>query len=592
MSRKLLVLLGTLLAAPLVRAQDTTLELVVDADTAVDRSRPTARLGQRDLRASRRPVRQVFLRFVVDGIGTREVKKAVLRLTTAPGRNAASRSGGTLHYLSDSDWTEVDTTWARRPIIDGPALATQGRVQRNQAVDFDVTDVVFTDGTYNFALVSAANDVVRYRSREAAAGQPRLVLTLGDPQEGSHGGEPVEQQVGFEDFAFGAGVEAAENRATAQKPESKLWRHDGLWWATLYRREARAYRIHRLDPASETWTDTGVGIDERPRSRQDVLWDGTKLYIASRIDGGSANRLYRYGYAVDTRTWVADAGFPVDIPGAGTESLTIAKDSTGMLWVAFTLESRVFVSHTLGDDALWVPPFVVPVPEGTTVHFDDIAGVQALDGQIGVFWSNQLAQADYFAVHTDGRLPADPTAWQVEVAVAGRKVADDHFNMKLASDGRLFVSIKTSRNSGDNTLIGLLVRSPVGVWSPLHQVSASEFGTTRPTCVLDEVAGRIHVFFSAGRAGIQMKTSDLDTIAFPSGPGTPFIASAAGDEINNATGSKQGMDATSGLVILASSPSRNTYWHNRLAPTEPADEPSTPAPAMPPPALPPVLPLP
>jgi len=45
------------------------------------------------------------------------------------------------------------------------------------------------------------------------------------------------------------------------------------------------YRIHRLDIATDTWVDTGTFVDERAGSRQDVLLDGGKLYMASRFDG-------------------------------------------------------------------------------------------------------------------------------------------------------------------------------------------------------------------------------------------------------------------------------------------------------------------
>src|SRR5439155_528039 len=136
------------------------------------------------------------------------------------------------------------------------------------------------------------------------------------------------------------------------------------------------------------------------------------------------------------------------------------------LWIAYTLNDQVFVATTLGSDLDWSAPLVVPVAEGTTVRPDDIAGVQRLQGGIGVFWSNQLTDKFYFAVHRDGAPAADPAAWQLEIAAAGGRVADDHFNLKLASDGRLFAAVKTSHHTPSSALIGLLVRSPAGVWAP------------------------------------------------------------------------------------------------------------------------------
>jgi hypothetical protein len=553
-----------------------SLVFTATADTTVDAARPNAVLGAKvELTADATPVRQVLLRFTVPGSGPLRVRKAVVRLTVAAQALARSDTGGTLHLIADDGWSEDSTSYRRRPALDGPALARLGPVKSGQVVEIDVTPVIVTAGSYAFALTSDSTNAVKYRSREAASGRPELVLILDHPPSSSTATTPGEGDSGdrgYEDFAFGPGVEATENKATAQKPESKLWHHDGTWWAMLYRPEAGAHRIHRLETASQTWIDTGTAVDERAKSRQDVLWDGRALYVASRFDGTPAqNRLLRFHYTSAARSWTLDAGFPVDVPGGGTESMTIAKDGTGTLWLAYTLNARVWVAYTLGDDALWAPPFVVPVGDATAVALDDIAGVQALAGAVGVFWSNQLTHAFYLAVHRDGTPPA---AWALETAAAGSKLADDHFNMKLARDGRLFVAVKTSRTRSEDTLVGLLVRAPDGAWSPLHPVTTVEYNPTRPLCLLDESARLVHVFYSPNQTNIYVKTSDLDTISFPGGSGAPFITSTRVGGINNPTSTKQSIGPETGLVVVAASSDSQSYWHEAITPAEPpADAP-------------------
>jgi len=550
-----LLLLGRTAAAE----TDGMLAFTPDADTYVHaRARGRSFGTARRLWVSDAPARQSFLRFTVTGIGARAVGQAVLRLTVGPGRRAASSTGGRVRLVTDNGWTEARTTYNTRPAV-GPVLAQQGAVRARQAVDFDVTAAVVGDGTYSFALESPARNAVWYRSRQARSGRPELRVVLAPP-------EPKPEVLGVEDLGFGPAIEPDDNnKATAQKPESKLWYDDGTWWATLFEPGAGAYRIHRLDPATDTWIDTGTFVDERPMSRQDALSDGAGLYMVSRFDGAPPeSRLLRYTYSPASRSHVLDPGFPVRIPGGGTESMTLARDSGGTLWIAYTLNDQVFVATTLGSDLDWSAPLVVPVAEGTTVRPDDIAGVQRLQGGIGVFWSNQLTDKFYFAVHRDGAPAADPAAWQLEIAAAGGRVADDHFNLKLASDGRLFAAVKTSRSNPSSTLIGLLVRSPGGVWSPLHKVTDVDFHPTRPLCMLDEAARRVYVFYSLDQSAIYYKTSDLDSISFPDGPGTPFIVSTLATDINNPTSTKQNVDASTGLVVLASSSERMTYWHRRL----------------------------
>src|SRR5204862_6695520 len=148
------------------------------------------------------------------------------------------------------------------------------------------------------------------------------------------------------------------------------------------------------------------------------------------------------------QTHLPAAGSPSARPGRRAESPTAAKDSLGRLGTAYALNGLVNVAHTIGSDTHRSAPFQPPVPEGTTALPDDDAAVIALPGgRIGVFWSNQLTGKDYFAVHTDTAPDLAPTAWRLEIVSATSGVADDHFNLKLASDGRLFVAMKTGRTA-------------------------------------------------------------------------------------------------------------------------------------------------
>jgi hypothetical protein len=206
---------------------------------------------------------------------------------------------------------------------------------------------------------------------------------------------------------------------------------------------------------------------------------------------------------------------------------------------------------------------VIPVAVGTRGTRDDIAAIHALQGKIGVFWGNQRTDAFYFAVHRDG---ASPSAWKLEVVAQGGKVADDHFNLKLAPDGRLFVAVKTSHVSLVESLIGLLVRSADGVWSPLYEVANVDAYSTRPVCALDEVRRRLYIFYSPGKSGIHYKVTDLDRIDFTKSVRTRFIDSTTTIDINNPTTSKHNVTPGSGLAVVASSPSDTSYWHGMIYP--------------------------
>ncbi len=76
--------------------------------------------------------------------------------------------------------------------------------------------------------------------------------------------------VGYRDFSFGTSVSSP----TAEKPQSKLWFNDGLWWGSLYNASAGEYRIYRLNWDTQTWSDTGTRIDMSP-----INWSSRNVRI-------------------------------------------------------------------------------------------------------------------------------------------------------------------------------------------------------------------------------------------------------------------------------------------------------------------------
>src|SRR4051794_38332131 len=316
--------------------------------------------------------------------------------------------------------------------------------------------------------------------------------------------------------------------ASGEKPESKLWWNDGRWWASLYHAASGTYHIWWLDRSAspERWVDTGVAIDNRPRSRADTLWDGQHLYVASSdfatsnttVVSGDPARLYRFSYDALQKTYSLDAGFPVNINSTSSETITIDEDTTGRLWATWTQGGQVYFNATTGPgaDNSWGTPRVLPVPEATGLTADDISSVVAFGtpvskggsgGQIGVMWSNQTASKTYFSIHND----SDPDGtWQAAEAVTlpGPGQSDDHINVKdLQTDdrGRVFAVIKTSLDDVAGTQssapqIVVLARAAKGGWS------RATFGTisdchTRPILVLDASNKLVHVYATAPDSG-------------------------------------------------------------------------------------------
>ena len=370
-------------------------------------------------------------------------------------------------------------------------------------------------------------------------------------------------RLGAQDLGFqGPSYTGANSFPSGTKPESKLWFNDGAWWGSLWSASALSYSIHRLDPVTQVWSDTGVQIDGRPISRSDCLWNGTKLYVASHRwnpGGGNAGHplvVYRYAYDPVAEQYSRDAGFPVQIADSSAETAVIDQDSTGTLWAVWMRDLRLRVTHTVGgDDRSWVAPFIHP-QNGNSVTIDDVGSVVHFGGdKIGVMWADQSTFTYWFSYHVDG----DPDmAWSTAVPLLAG-TGDDHINLKAASDGRLFAVLKTSTNE-----IHLGVRATNGTWTT-HRISDAAAGWTRPICVLDETADEIHVFATSPviAGTIYEKVSPMGAIAFAGGIGTPVIFDAEDPSHNDSTSSKQAANRDTGLVVVASHQPTERYWHHR-----------------------------
>lgn len=372
---------------------------------------------------------------------------------------------------------------------------------------------------------------------------------------------------GYRDHNYGS---SPYSEITASKPESKLWWNDGYWWGCLWSNATAQYRIHRFDRANQCWRDVGPVIDNRSKSLADALWDGQYLYVTSHLVSSSGpTRLYRYSYNSASQSYSLNSGFPVDINNENTEALTLAKDSSGQLWAAWTAGNKVKINRSVGDDYTWGSAFVLPV-QGNNLASDDICALVAFGGnQIGVMWSNQVDRKTYFATHLDSK--AD-TAWEPrEEALADANlgaVADDHINLKVMPDegGNVYAVTKTSLSGSSSPLIFLLKRDVNANWSR-HIFGTKAEDHTRPLLLIDEEHRDLYIFamsFKTSPRRIYMKKSSLDHIVLAGGLGTEFIHSATDSYVDNPTSTKQNLNSATGLLVLASDKNTKNYLHNYI----------------------------
>jgi hypothetical protein len=456
----------------------------------------------------------------------------------------------------------------------------------------------------SLSAARVASSISATRARAGFAIATALIATL-LPFATAPIGASTPVTAGYRDFDFGTSA-GANRRATGDKPQSKLWFTDGTWWAGMFNPEPTTkWKIYRLDTAAQDWVSTGVTIDDRDQSHGDYLWDEAnhKLYVASAHATDNI-RVYRYSYNPTTNTYAADdlnganAGVFITIPGSATETATIARDSTGQIWVTYTKVStdvdpcadpsdptpRKLADVMVATSSNWAAPFVLPSQGTARPTSDDIAAVIAFGSgtgaSVGVMYNAQGCLATggdhlYFSVHSDSQ--SDSTWTAKQTVASGTEAADDHMNLKYSpASGRLFAISKTGKDKNPNLdfdEINLYERSSGGTWTK-HLVSQVRENQTRPQVLIDDSHERVYAFLAAtehadgGKVFVKSATFDeLDadspsTPAFATGFGADFIASTSDPLINDPTTTKQVVSHSTGVVVLASDRTTHMYLHN------------------------------
>ena len=406
---------------------------------------------------------------------------------------------------------------------------------------------------------------------------------------------------GYRDFSYGEPGAPGGDDVTADRSQSKLWFHDGIWFGVLFDPVSTTnakFRIWKFSMATQNWTNTGVAVDDRNRSHADVLAVGNNVYVASARAAGPATatvrdlRIYKYAYNATSKTYALVAGFPKLIANTatGTSYSNIAVDGTGRLWVSYmqpstpgvtglTAAAKVKITTSGDGGVTWSAPFDLP-NMGNDATNDDVAAITRVTGGVGVMWSNENDADDayYFVAHVDGQPVGTWRPRETALNDTGSIYdADGHISLKTDASGNVLAAVKTSNNddpapNAGDPLIAVLKRTGAagvaGTWTT-HEVTDVATEGTRPVLVIDAEANQANVFLTHpdtiadGQQSIHRRTAPLGTLNFGAPAlGPLFISSATETAINDATSTKQVTSAASGILVLATNIPTRHYLHN------------------------------
>ncbi|WP_157074853.1 hypothetical protein, partial [Janibacter limosus] len=456
--------------------------------------------------------------FVMDPVNPRKVlvDDTVAWTWTAPADG---------RYDFDTHGSEADTVLTVRP---QSGRAGSGKTTHSD----DVGDV-----TTSAVVVVASEGQIFQISVRAKHRQAGLMTLSWSEDVGV--AQPKQRRVAPSQSTF-ASIPASTN--TGEKPQSKVWRHDGAWWVVLGSTGISPAGTWVWKLEGERWRPE-VMISPSTAVRADVQTDGDLAHVL--LHGPSTSLVSLQYDGAGYQPW-AQRPEATGISMPGSETATLTTDTTGRMWVAYDTSTTVQMRYS---DAPYTS-FSAPITVASGIKDDDIAAITSLrGGRIGVMWSNQSSRRFGFRTHQDGSAPSSWTSDEVPAGGSAKSVgggmADDHINLAVASDGTLFAAVKTSFDSASQPVIALLVRQPDGAWEPLHEVARHG---TRPIVLLDEGAATVKVVFTTTENldDVVERVSPMSKIQF-----SPSETKVLSGSFNNVTSTKSNADGA-WLVLAAS----------------------------------------
>ena len=301
---------------------------------------------------------------------------------------------------------------------------------------------------------------------------------------------------------------------TFPESQSKLWFHADAWWALLLEPTGRTVRVFELMP-DHTWRPTSAVVETDAGLVGDSLREGDTVHVATRRSDESLQYV-RLTFDAAARDYRVDPGRLVTIRGSMAPP-SIAKDTTGRLWIAYPTYTAIMVTSSGDDGVTWARP--TPLAATGTGQTTEASDLVAYDDRIGVLWSDQRSGSFEFASHRDGD---GPGVWTRETALMGPAEADDHISlMRVPGEpsDRLVAAVKTSQGDVGEAavlpLVEVLLRSPEGVWTRAPYGTVAD-DMNDPVLAVDESTQTVHVFASLN-GNIIEKQAPVDDLTFEPG---------------------------------------------------------------------------
>jgi hypothetical protein len=372
----------------------------------------------------------------------------------------------------------------------------------------------------------------------------------------------------------GAAISKDTKSGYLKSNQSKVFYHDGKWWAIAHNTPNKRWYIWKYDGG--VWSKDAA-LDKSTSYKYDAALNsatGTLYVIGSHV---SSTKFWRFTYDNGTASWMKDSGFAVKPSFNNTDGmnpLSLVQAKNGDLWI-FRIETGKLQAKRSTDGGLtWSA--IIEVKAGLTASTGTVDAVAFTAGgidYIGVAYSEAPqagAGSKYgFLLHRDGN---PNTTWADESAALtffGGEYAGNNVAATADKNRNVFVFTQNANVSGSEPHNTLYKRTAAGVWSKF-EVNANTSGVNwkSPALATDATNNAIYVMgvntatlsaeYKACIVGAEATLAGATPTVFMSSPGAAF------DNLS-APANPAGVPPQRDMMVCGDNTTASDIWYNQFA---------------------------
>ncbi|MDZ7269160.1 MAG: T9SS type A sorting domain-containing protein [candidate division KSB1 bacterium] len=351
--------------------------------------------------------------------------------------------------------------------------------------------------------------------------------------------------------------------------QSKVFYHDGFWWALAFHEVQAAWYLWKYNGTS--WSRTNK-LEKSTSYLPDVVLNAAQNRLYLFFSHHTQPKLRRYTYSAGT--WAIDSGFPkktfTDFVNADhSNPVSMVQSKNGDLWIFRIDSNRLQAKRSSDAGVSWSNVITIKAslndPKGTT---DAVAFTAAGENYVGVGYGESGSGTRRFGFfrHRDGDPDSVWTDESAQVMPLGSENAQN--NVCLAVDGtnNVYMFVRTTGGASADPRNTLYKRNASGIWSAfVVNTVGSGVAWHSPAITIDGENGRLYLFGrNASSSIVEYKTALIGqehtltsaTIQTALANGTQAFSdlSVPGGLLNSGTD----------LLITADNTTANDIWFNKL----------------------------